>query len=127
MTRLYDGKKIAEITMCIWDGNGWTPDWSNDFYDIGLMEYDEDHDAYKVDDVDYCIEQAMDWKNSIGDFCNDVPNENNEVWVEIDNDPDDMRGAVRFDDDLGCWVMTAKDGDNTYTLTMRDGVVDINY
>ena len=90
-TRLYDGKKIAEIKMCIYDGNGWTPDWSNDFFEIGGLEYDEEHDAYKVQDVDYCIEQAMDWKNSTGDFCEDVPNENNEVFVEIDNDQDGMK------------------------------------
>lgn len=83
MTRLYDGKKIAEITMCIYEGNGWTPDWSNDFFDIGLLEYDEDHEAYKVEDVDYCIEQAEDWKNSEGDFCDDIPNDNNEVWYEV--------------------------------------------
>jgi hypothetical protein len=32
--------------------------------------------------VDYCIDQANDWKNSKGDFSGDEPNENNTVTVE---------------------------------------------
>ena len=83
-TRLFDGKKIAEITMTTWNGSGWTPDWSNDFFKVGGLEYDAEQDAYKVKDVDYCIEQAEDWKNSEGDFCDDELNENNEVFVNVD-------------------------------------------
>lgn len=32
MTRLTDGKKIAEIEMMVWEGSGYTPDWSYDFF-----------------------------------------------------------------------------------------------
>lgn len=82
MTRLTDGKKTVEIEMMVWEGNGYTPDWSNDFFEIGNLEFDEDVGAYKVVDVDYCIDQAADWRKSIGDFSDDEPNENNTVFVD---------------------------------------------
>ena len=82
MTRLTDGNKTVEITMTIWNGNGWEPDWSLDFFAVGGLKYDEDAEAYLVDDVDYCVEQAEDWKHSRGDYADDVPNEDNEVFVE---------------------------------------------
>ena len=66
--RLYDGKKMVNIEMNNWTGNGYTPDWSQDFFESGKLDYSEYLDAYKVEDVDYCIEQAMDWKNADGDF-----------------------------------------------------------
>lgn len=66
--KLYDGKKMVNIEMNNWTGNGYTPDWSIDFFEAGGLEYNEDMDAYMVEDVDYCIEQAMDWKNADGDF-----------------------------------------------------------
>lgn len=81
MTRLTDGKKTIEISLVIFEGNGWTPDWSNDFFSVGSLPFDEEKQAYVVEDVDYCIEQALDWKNSVGDFADDEPNENNEVYV----------------------------------------------
>ena len=68
MTRLTDGKKTVEITMTNWDGNGWTPDWSNDFFVTGTLPYNDDSNTYVVPDVDYCVEQAMDWKANIGDY-----------------------------------------------------------
>lgn len=83
MTRLYDGKKIAEITMNVWNGNGYTPDFSLDFFEVGALPYDEEKEAYVVDDVDYCIEQANDWKDSNGDFVNDEPNPDNNVDVYV--------------------------------------------
>ena len=67
--RLFDGKKMADIVMNTWDGSSYTPDWSIDFFDTGNLQYDEDMEAYLVQDVDYCIEQANDWKNADGDFC----------------------------------------------------------
>ena len=88
MTRLTDGKKTVEIEMMVWEGNGYTPDWSNDFFEVGSLEYDEELEAYKVEDVDYCIDQAADWRKSTGDFSGDEPNENNTVFVngEVLND-----------------------------------------
>lgn len=32
MTRLTDGKKTVEIEMMVWEGSGYTPDWSKDFF-----------------------------------------------------------------------------------------------
>ena len=77
MARLTDGNKTVEITMCVWNGNGYNPDWSNDFFSVGDLEYDEEKEAHIVKDVDYCVEQAEDWKNSRGDY------------TEDDADPDD--------------------------------------
>ena len=82
MTKLTDGKKTVDIEMMVWEGNGYTPDWSKDFFEVGNLEYDEKLEAYKVRDVDYCIEQASDWRKSIGDFSDCEPNENNTVFVD---------------------------------------------
>ena len=64
--RLTDGTRTIEIEMVVRDGDNVSADWSGDFY--GGAKYDEGLDAYLVDDVDYAIEQAMDWKYSSGDF-----------------------------------------------------------
>lgn len=56
MTRLSDGKRVVEITMNEWTGTGYTPDWSNDFFNVGCLPYDEENDYYIVDDIEYCIE-----------------------------------------------------------------------
>ena len=85
MTRLFDGERIAEITMIDWDKNTneATPDWSADFFEVGGLEYDEEHNAYKVEDVDYCLEMAEDWSRADGDFFDDaVP----EDWSRADGD-----------------------------------------
>ena len=67
-TRLVSGNRITEITMQTWNGREYTPDWSGDFFNVGTLKYDEDLDAYEVEDIDYCIEQAEDWQNKEGDF-----------------------------------------------------------
>lgn len=70
--KLTDGEKTVEITMNEWNGNEYTTDWSNDFFEAGglpLVWVDEiDSEAHKVEDVDYCIDQAEDWTNYCGDF-----------------------------------------------------------
>lgn len=68
MTRLTDGRRIVDISMRVWDDdcNNYTPDWSADFFNIGLLSLNGD--AYVVKDVGYCIEQAFDWENGRGDF-----------------------------------------------------------
>ena len=70
-----DGKKTVEITMKVWNdfNTGYSPDWSNDFFNAGILPYDEDEDFFIVDDVDYCIEQAEEWE---------AEDENNAVFVE---------------------------------------------
>lgn len=82
MTRLKDKSgKIAEIEMMTWMGDQYSLDWSQDFFEVGALPYDEDADAWLVDDVEYCIDQAEDWRLSRGDFSEDEPNENHTVFV----------------------------------------------
>lgn len=70
--KLTDGKKTIEITMQEWDGKQYKPDWSNDFFESGSLPKiwiaQINENAHKVEDVDYCIEQAKDWANYQGDF-----------------------------------------------------------
>ena len=80
--KITDGKKTVSIILTTWNGTGYDPDWSNDFFNAGSLEYNDETDTYTVNDVDYCIDQAMDWKNSTGDFADDIPNENNSVLIE---------------------------------------------
>ena len=76
--KITDSKRTVEIRMMVWENNNYSPDWSNDFFDAGLLNYDEDIDAYIVDDVDYCIDQAQEWA---------AEDENNTVFVEeVNND-----------------------------------------
>lgn len=73
--KMTDGKKTVEITMKVWNdfNTGYSPNWSNDFFNAGILPYDEDEDFFIVDDVDYCIEQAEEWE---------AEDENNAVFVE---------------------------------------------
>lgn len=82
--KITDGNRTVEIEMVVWDESSasYSPDWSMDFFDAGLLEYDSEKDVYIVKDVDYCIEQANDWRDSIGDYRDDTPNENNTVFIE---------------------------------------------
>ena len=85
MTRLTDGKVIVEIVMNEWENGCYTPDWSHDFFEVGNLTYNDEKDAYIVKDVNYCIEQAKDWRDSKGDFQYDTPNKNNNVLYTIYN------------------------------------------
>ena len=69
--KITDGKKTVEITMHTWEHDSMSPDWSNDFFEAGGLPYDDETGTYTVEDVDYCIEQAEDWKNQRGDFYDD--------------------------------------------------------
>lgn len=71
--KLTDGKKVVEIRMQVWDGNGYEPDWSQDFFEAGGLPTDDATGASVVDDVDYCIEQAQDWANKRGDHSEVAP------------------------------------------------------
>lgn len=63
-----DGKRTVSITMQVWTGSQYTPDFSLDFFEAGGLPHDEENDCYRVPDVDYCVNQAEDWKNGTGDF-----------------------------------------------------------
>ena len=71
--KITDGKRTVEIRMMVWENNNYSPDWAEDFFNAGLLNYDEDTDAYTVADINYCIEQAREWAEE---------EENNTVTVE---------------------------------------------
>lgn len=64
--KMTDGRKTITITMQEWNGSGYGPDFSQDFFDGA--RYDRELDCYVVHDVDYCIEQACGYANDIDDF-----------------------------------------------------------
>ena len=82
--RLVSGNRIVEITMQTWTGTEYTPDWSRDFFEVGNLKYDEVLEAYEVEDIDYCIDQAMDWKNKEGDFYGEEDVDGVERSVDVD-------------------------------------------
>lgn len=59
--KITDGKRTIEITIREWNGSGWGPDWSNDYFNAGLLPYDEETDTHTVASVAHCIEMATDW------------------------------------------------------------------
>lgn len=75
MTRFTDGTKTIELEMRVWNGFDYDPAFEDEFFDVGGLEYDANEDAYIVEDVEYLIEQAMDWKNGYGDQAEEYPEE----------------------------------------------------
>lgn len=84
-TILTDGNKTAEIIMRTWSDFQWSPDFSNDFFEVGgLKKVDVFGElAHEVDDLDYCIAQAHDWEFKRGDFYDDgEPDaDDRKVWI----------------------------------------------
>ena len=82
--KLTDGKRVVKITMRTWTGSDWGPDWSNDFFEAGGLPREDGGDVYRVDDLDYCIDQAQDWEKKQGDFRDDGEPGADErgVWIE---------------------------------------------
>ena len=78
MTRFTDrsGRNVA-IAMKVWnpDECQYGLDWERDFFEVGGLLFIEDEDAYLVDDVEYLIEQALDWKYGRGDQVDDYEGE----------------------------------------------------
>lgn len=81
--KLTDGKRTVEIIMIEWNGKRWAPDWSMDFFTAGQLA-DDETGASIVEDVYYCIEQAMDWKYNRGDYID-----------ETEVDPEDRLVIIR--------------------------------
>lgn len=77
--KMTDGHKTITITMQEWNGSGYGPDFSQDFFDGA--RYDRELDCYVVPDVDYCVDQAFDYKNGRGDFADCEPNDNLDISV----------------------------------------------
>lgn len=82
MIRLTDGKRVVEISMMTWTGFGWSPCWAADFFVVGTLEENEDLEAFEVQDLDYCLNEAQDWENGIGDY--DTPEDISKRCVIFD-------------------------------------------
>lgn len=72
MTRLYDDEKIMECSMCVTsEPNGMftqSENFAEEFFDVGALPYNEELDAYKVEDVEYCAQQMCDCRDAVGDY-----------------------------------------------------------
>lgn len=77
-----DGKRTVSIVMRVWDGSGYGPDFSIDFFDAGLLPFDSEADTYTVQDVEYCIEQAQDYIAGVGDFSDSPAPDDTVLFVE---------------------------------------------
>lgn len=87
MVILTDAKKTVGITMWEWNEQGHKPDWSNDFFEVGGLPLvfleTLNEEAFWVDDVDWCIDQANDWMTYRGDFYDpDAKEYDNNLGVE---------------------------------------------
>lgn len=58
--KMTDGKRTVEINIMTWNGTGYGQDWSAEYFDAGMLPYDEETDTYTVQDVQYCIDMAED-------------------------------------------------------------------
>lgn len=72
--KLTDGKNVIEISMNKWEGNGYSPDWADEFFECADAKYNEEMDAYNVPDLQYCLDEAQSWEQE---------DEDNNLWVEI--------------------------------------------
>lgn len=67
MTRFYDGTKVLEISIQEIDDCGRIrPDLSEIFFSSDPIKLDPDVDDCRVDDVDYILRRALDWKYTDG-------------------------------------------------------------
>lgn len=81
--KITDGTKTVEIRIQKWNGSGYDPDWSADFFEAGCLPYDEETDTYTVDDVDYCIDMAQtEARMTVNEDGEDVVDEDMMVFVE---------------------------------------------
>lgn len=60
MTTFTDGVRAIGITMVIWEGNHYSPDISQDFFEVGALHRNDTGD-HIVDDLGYLIDRAMEW------------------------------------------------------------------
>lgn len=107
-----DGTRTVAIELKTWDGQGYSPDFSADFYDVGGLtnlneiqtpcdypfddflnanRYSCDEAIYKVDDVDYLLDYAQDLIDGTGDF--DTPSPDVHLLVEEVWNIADKRGV----------------------------------
>lgn len=89
--KITDTTKTVEIRIQKWNGSGYDPDWSTDYFCAGSLPYDEETDTYTVADVDYCIEMAnTEARMTVNEDGEDVIDADMCVFVEeISEDEDD--------------------------------------
>ena len=75
MIRLTDGYAIVTVEMKTWDDRNqrYTPDRAPEFFDVGRLPIDFETRAYKVDDVNHCLDQARDSMLHMGDYYDGFP------------------------------------------------------
>ena len=79
MTRLIDKScRSATIEMKTWDSDTcqYSADWEDEFFDVATLPYIDEDEAYLIDDIEYAIEVAMDWKYGRGDLVDDFEGQN---------------------------------------------------
>lgn len=80
--------RLIEIEMCVKEGVNYSPDWANDFFDAGTLDYDEKLDAAVLPDMDEAIHNAKAWgeidseadKEYYDEF-GSYPDEDRCVWI----------------------------------------------
>ena len=75
MIRLTDGYATVTVEMKTWDERNqcYTPDRAPEFFDVGRLPIDPSTQAYKVEDVNYCLDEARDSMLHTGDFYDGFP------------------------------------------------------
>lgn len=68
--KITDGYKTVDITMKVWDkqNNEWKfagENLANDFFEVAALPMSNEG-TYIVKDVDYCVEEANDWAECLG-------------------------------------------------------------
>ena len=74
--KMTDCKKTVEITMKVWNDFlvSYGPDFSYDFFDAGALPLTDDQETHIVNDVDYCIDAALEWE---------AENEDNQLFWDV--------------------------------------------
>ena len=75
MIRLTDGYATVTVEMKTWDERNqcYTPDRAPAFFGVRELPFNRSTQAYKVNDVNYCLEQAHDSMLHMGDFYDGFP------------------------------------------------------
>ena len=75
MIRLTDGYATVSVEMKTWDERNqrYTLDRAPEFFDVGRLHIDFETRAYKVDDVNHCLDQARDSMLHMGDYYDGFP------------------------------------------------------
>ena len=120
MTKFTDGKQTISISMCVYENGNMSPDWEEDFFEVGSLPLEEKTETYIVDDVEYLIKQARDWERGEGDFSGELE--------ESGDDPEDRRVyvthikywyALLINDDDDDWSSGSHDREETIARARR--------